>query len=486
MNPKVILIGILLGTAHEAWAGSFLSTKPDDVVALQTFLKQQTPVAGYVVLGDMLFRAKDIEAKAALAGRPWTNGVFVYRFEASIDATRRAAFTQACNAWTVNTPLTCKERTTETNYAMVRSHEGGDKNICGGFNTSCSSIGMTGGEQPIWVYSGQWTDQRTLSHEVGHALGLMHEQSRPDRDQFIWIKAENVKPGALDQFAQLPGTVESSAYDYLSIMHYSNCAYTVHAGCNAGTPDLQTIVPKACHIDVVGGNAISELDLEGIRNIYAPGLQGLFVQDRRPQCGQYEFTPTQIQACGANCPTASATTYKKIETLYDNWCGFTPIQYPETWCPPINKTYIRHWWDTDTASCGFFQNRHELWVECGCPVQAFNAFCTDTSKLSPETLGKALGQFSVWKDSRLVLFNQIMTGLKRDGLISEEVVEKLGAFYQKNYLDPLFETKFMRARAGIYSYAHWKRRVVPNYELGWDTFRKIALYRKLRVPAEGT
>lgn len=60
-------------------------------------------------------------------------------------------------------------------------------------------------------------------HELGHAMGFIHEHSRPDRDKFVSIQLRNVKRGMEGQFQKFPASLinlHSVPYDYKSIMHY--------------------------------------------------------------------------------------------------------------------------------------------------------------------------------------------------------------------------------------------------------------------------
>lgn len=85
---------------------------------------------------------------------------------------------------------------------------------------------MQVGEQKISIGSSDTSFCRVeavLLHELGHAIGFWHEQSRPDRDLYIKIIYENIKEGKESQFKKYSRELVDSLnvpYDFHSIMHY--------------------------------------------------------------------------------------------------------------------------------------------------------------------------------------------------------------------------------------------------------------------------
>lgn len=102
----------------------------------------------------------------------------------------------------------------------------------------CSSyVGYGRGKRPVSLASGCWR-KGTVLHEMGHAIGLYHEQSRTDRDSYITIIWNNIKSAYKSNFNKAAGTTShGTPYDYDSMMHYPGSAFSSNRGVTIRTKD---------------------------------------------------------------------------------------------------------------------------------------------------------------------------------------------------------------------------------------------------------
>jgi hypothetical protein len=92
-------------------------------------------------------------------------------------------------------------------------------------NVNNSHIGRQGGGQVINIYN--WNYPMIMCHELAHALGFYHEQSRPDRDNYVQIQENNICPGLGQNFdIDDTGVTSNIPYDFKSIIHYDEFAFS--------------------------------------------------------------------------------------------------------------------------------------------------------------------------------------------------------------------------------------------------------------------
>ncbi|XP_023349620.1 zinc metalloproteinase nas-4 isoform X2 [Eurytemora carolleeae] len=66
-----------------------------------------------------------------------------------------------------------------------------------------SVVGREGGGQPLNLAFPGCMSKGTITHELMHAIGFFHEQSRPDRDGFVKIVRTNIETGQVNIKNQL-------------------------------------------------------------------------------------------------------------------------------------------------------------------------------------------------------------------------------------------------------------------------------------------
>ncbi|XP_051998748.1 hatching enzyme 1.2 [Xyrauchen texanus] len=144
-------------------------------------------------------------------------------------------------------------RTHQANFLNIQSRSG-----------CWSYLGMIGGSQIVSLQSPGCMWSGVASHELMHALGFLHEQSRSDRDHYVTILWDNIIQSQRHNFKKYETNNLNTAYDYSSVMHYGKYAFS-----EDGDP---TIIPKPDpYIPIGQRDGPSSVDIHKINILYDCG-----------------------------------------------------------------------------------------------------------------------------------------------------------------------------------------------------------------------
>ncbi|PAV75073.1 hypothetical protein WR25_02015 isoform B [Diploscapter pachys] len=268
----------------------------------------------------------------------WPNGRIPYTLSSQYSSYSRSLIASAMQDYQAHTCIQwVPKQASDVNYVYIYPDRG-----------CYSMVGKMGGKQSLSLGSG-CIQKGIIIHELMHAVGFFHEQSRTDRDDYITIMWNNIQPGMQGQFEKYgQGTIQSlgTSYDYTSIMHYGSKAFSRN-----GQP---TMVPKQKGAEIGQRGGFSKVDMYKINKLYGCPVDG-------------EKPSTQTTSPVTVATTTSPTPY--TQPVYPS---------PPTPLPTVQPTDCRNTRaDCDDLAKQGWCTRNPGWMRSYCAISC--GFCVPTT-----------------------------------------------------------------------------------------------------------
>ncbi|EFO91594.1 CRE-NAS-29 protein [Caenorhabditis remanei] len=235
----------------------------------------------------------------------WKNGV-PFMFHESLNPIAKAAILKAIHFWYRETCIEFRPRTFQKEYLLFIGNDEG----------CWSTVGRDASQGKQVVSIGDGCEHfGVTSHELAHALGIFHEQSRFDRDDSVTFNPRVVEKDLLFNFAKISPRQMSTyglPYDIGSVMHY--------------TPTEFSIIPSIPTLTAIDTNLQQTMgQLEG------PSFIDVYIMNQHYQCQDKCQTQAPCQNGGftnsrnckvCKCPTGFGGPFCQLISLsFSPFCG---------------------------------------------------------------------------------------------------------------------------------------------------------------------
>lgn len=227
-----------------------------------------TPEGFMLVEGDILIPDDPFGSRSYEPGSAWPGGIIPFDIDTNLTASEQAALFRAM--WEMSSTeadISFVLRSDQLNYvSIIRSDIP---------NVSYSQgVGMDRGRNILAINDDHWDSTFIIVHELMHRVGFYHEQSRPDRDQYVRIERGNISADGGTNFDLEAGSdTLGTPYDYLSIMHYGACSFSECSSCSSSNASCRTITTlNPAYQSAIGNrDAWGPFDRVDLRLVYGFG-----------------------------------------------------------------------------------------------------------------------------------------------------------------------------------------------------------------------
>jgi len=188
------------------------------VVAPDPVLSRTNPLHSQAQ-GDMLVK-EDKNRNVIARSKQWANKRVPYELSGGSPAAQKAFLDAVADIARLTCVRFVPRTSADKNYVQLVS-KNGCYSYMGNINYGAQELSL-----------GQGCEYKAVAaHEALHALGMIHEHQRSDRDKYITVYIDNVPKDQQHNFLKSDGVkyevgdVQGGAYCYNSIMHYTGDSF---------------------------------------------------------------------------------------------------------------------------------------------------------------------------------------------------------------------------------------------------------------------